>query len=138
MKNNPQKKKKTPVIAPLLRRFAPAYALGIAMLFLVDYVNLFIPRFLGDVTDGLRAHVMTAQDVLGIAVRVVICGVVIVAGRFLYRYFIFGSCRKIERQLRDNMFEKLETLSQRYYNEHKTGDMMPSARPSSPPLTPRC
>ena len=113
-----------PVLRPLLIRYAPAYILGLITLYVVDYVNLFIPQFMGDVTDGLAAHELNAQGVLTICLKMALCGVVVMAGRAAWRYFIFGSARKIERILRDQMFEKLETLSQRYYNAHKTGDLM--------------
>ena len=112
------------LLRPLLRRYAPQYLLGLVMLFIVDYVNLFIPQITGEVTDGLAARAMGAGDVLAAAGRIVACGAVIVAGRFLWRYFIFGSARKIEKTMRNQMFEKLETLSQRYYHSHKTGDLM--------------
>ena len=45
-------------------------------------------------------------------------------GRFGWRYCIFGASRKIEYRLRNDMFGHLETLSARYFNEHKTGDLM--------------
>ena len=119
-----KKKKKTRVLTPLIMRYGVVYFIGIVMLFTVDYVNLFIPQFIGEVTDGLRAYSLDLGGILELAIKIVICGAVIVAGRFLYRYCIFGSARKIERRLRDLLFSKLETLSQRYYNEHKTGDLM--------------
>ena len=45
-------------------------------------------------------------------------------GRFGWRYFIFGAARGIEYRLRDDMFGHLEMLSARYFNAHKTGDLM--------------
>ena len=45
-------------------------------------------------------------------------------GRFGWRYFIVGASRGIEYRLRNDMFGHLETLSARYYNSHKTGDLM--------------
>lgn len=118
------KKKRTKVILPLLGRYGIHYAIGLIMLFTVDYVNLYIPEFIGNVIDGLESFTLDLNGILTICLRIVICGLIIVAGRFLYRLFIFGSARKIERRLRDMMFSKLELLSQRYYNEHKTGDIM--------------
>ena len=38
--------------------------------------------------------------------------------------FIIGASRGIEYRLRDDMFSHMETLSARYYNSHKTGDLM--------------
>lgn len=111
-------------LRPLLKKYAPAYVLGVLTLFVVDYVNLFIPQFMGEVTDGLEARVLDAAGVLAICLRLALCALVVAVGRFFWRYFIFGSARKIERELRCAMFEKLETLPQSYYNEHKTGDLM--------------
>ena len=112
------------VLRPLLRRFAPAYLVGLVTLLVVDYVDLFVPKLIGQATDGLAAHVLDGAGVMRIAGQIVLCGAVVMFGRFWWRRFIFGSARKIERQLRDVMFEKLETLSQRYFNAHKTGDLM--------------
>ena len=111
-------------LRPLLKKYAPAYALGVITLFIVDYVNLFIPQYMGEVTDGLEARTLDADGILAICLRMALCGIVVAVGRFFWRYFIFGSARGIERELRLTMFEKLETLPQRYYGEHKTGDLM--------------
>ena len=48
----------------------------------------------------------------------------IAIGRFFWRFFIFGSSRSIEKEMRNDLFAHLETLSMHYYNEHKTGDLM--------------
>ena len=113
-----------PLLRPLLKRYAGSYLLGLLTLFIVDYVNLFIPQLMGDVTDGLAAHTMNATGVWTMAGRIVLCGVVVAVGRFFWRYFLIGTSRRIEREMRNRMFEKLETLSQRYYHAHKTGDLM--------------
>lgn len=117
-------RKRKGVLRPLLKRYAGAYLLGLVTLLVVDYVDLFVPKLIGEATDGLTAHTLDARGILLIAGRIVLCGAVVMFGRFWWRHFIFGSARKIERTLRDQMFEKLETLSQRYYNVHKTGDLM--------------
>ncbi|MBE6908896.1 MAG: ABC transporter ATP-binding protein [Ruminococcaceae bacterium] len=117
-------KKAAQVLGPLLRRHAAAYLLGLVTLFVVDYVNLFIPQYMGEVTDGLAANALDARGIFAVCAKIVLCGAVVLVGRFFWRYFIFGSARKIERELRDLLFAKLETLPQRYYHEHKTGDLM--------------
>ena len=117
-------KSRPPLLRPLLKKYAWAYLLGMVTLFIVDYVNLFIPRLTGEVTDGLAANTMDLTGVLHVALRIVLCGVIVAVGRFAWRYFIFGTSRKIERNMRDRMFGKLEGLSARYYHAHKTGDLM--------------
>ena len=110
------REKRPPLLRPLLRRYAGSYLLGLLTLFLVDYVNLFIPQLMGEVTDGLAVQGMDAAGVLSLALRIVLCGAVVAVGRFFWRYFLFGSARKIERELRNRLFARLETLSQRYFN----------------------
>ena len=116
--------KKRPVLTPILKKFAPAYVIGLAALFAVDYIQLYIPMFLGDVTDGLAAHAIGEPEIFLYCRNIVLCGLGMLLGRFVWRYCIFGSARKIERILRNQLFGKLETLTQRYYHEHKTGDLM--------------
>ena len=42
----------------------------------------------------------------------------------MWKMCIRDSARKVERDLRDDMFGHLEGLSLRYFNENKTGDLM--------------
>ena len=112
------------ILRPMLKKYLPAYLLGLITLLMVDYVDLFVPKLIGEATDGLTAHVLDGHGILLIAGKIVLCGAAVMFGRFWWRRFIFGSARKIERALRDQMFEHLETLSLRYFNTHKTGDLM--------------
>ena len=106
------------------RRYWWRYLLGIAALFLVDRINAGVPRLSGELTDGLAAGSLDMAGVWNIALRLLGMGAMIMAGRFGWRFFLFGSARLIERDLRSNLFSHLETLSMSWYNEHKTGDLM--------------
>ena len=117
-------KKKKAILTPYLVRYSPVYVIGLAALFMVDYVQLFIPQYMGEVTDGLAAHTIDAAGIWDLCLKIVFCGVLHLLGRFIWRYCIFGTARKIERKMRNQLFEHLETLPQRYYHEHKTGDLM--------------
>ena len=119
-----EKLKRKGILRPLLKKYALRYIVGVAMLYLVDWIGLMVPQLTGEITDGLAAHVLDARGVLLLAGKIVLCGAAVMLGRFFWRYFIFGTARRIERDLRDQLFEKLETLSQSYYHAHKTGDLM--------------
>lgn len=97
---------------------------GILTLFVVDYLNLLIPQTTGVITDGLAGHTMGMQQVLQNLAKLLVVGLLIALGRFLWRYFLFGSARHIQYEMRNGMFRKLETMSVEYYNGHKTGDLM--------------
>ena len=101
-----------------------SYILGIMALFIVDLISLKIPQFTGEITDGLEAGTLSFHGVLRYIGLIVLVGGGMALGRFFWRYFIFGASRKIEYELRNDMFSHLSKLSMRYYNEHKTGDLM--------------
>ncbi len=100
------------------------YLTGICILLVVDYLNLFIPQYIGEVTDGLSNHTMDQSGALHTVYKILLTALVLALGRLGFRYFIIGTSRKIERCLQNEIFAKLETLSQRYFNENKTGDLM--------------
>ncbi|MBQ3384537.1 MAG: ABC transporter ATP-binding protein [Erysipelotrichaceae bacterium] len=107
-----------------IKKHSLAYIIGIAINLGVDYLNLFIPQFTGEITDGLTAHTIDSAGIATTVWKLIICAFLLACGRFAYRQFIIGSSRKIERSLQNDIFRKLETLSQRYFNLNKTGDLM--------------
>lgn len=58
-----------------------------------------------------------------------ILGIILVAAtaalmRFGWRVWMFGASRRVERDLREDLYEKLSGLSNRFFQHHKTGDLM--------------
>ena len=100
------------------------YIAGTVILLIVDILNLYIPQFTGEITDGLQSHSMGMDGVVQGVLKILLIGLILAIGRFFWRYFIFGSARAIEYEIRNDMFAHLETLSMRYYNENKTGELM--------------
>ncbi len=111
-------------IMQYVKKFRIQYIVGIITLFVVDFANLFIPKMTGTITDGLTAKTMGWDGVKSCLLTLFLLGLTLAVGRFLWRYFLFGSARAIERELRNEMFRHLEEMSVEYYNEHKTGDLM--------------
>ncbi len=107
-----------------VRRYWWKYLLGILALFMVDQVNSDVPHLSQELVDGLDTGALTLDGVRNIALRLLMMGGLIALGRFGWRFCLFGSARQVERDLRRDMFGHLETLSMRYFNEHKTGDLM--------------
>lgn len=116
--------KKKSIILPYIFKHKWKYILGVLTLFIVDFVSLYVPEFTGQITDGLDSASMGISEVRFIIIQLLIAGIIIAIGRFLWRYFIFGGSRKIECELRNDMFEHIEGLSSNFYNKNKTGDLM--------------
>lgn len=100
------------------------YAIGVLTLLIVDWLDMYIPQFIGEVTDGLREHTMDAAGITAVVVRLLLCAAGIAFARFGWRYFIVGTAHRVINGVRKDIFEKLEMLSQRYFNRNKTGDIM--------------
>lgn len=107
-----------------MKRYGFQYIIGIGALLLVDALNVYIPELTGEITDGLKAQVLSLTDIKTMVLQILLIGTGIAIGRFGWRFFIIGPSRAIERDMRNDMFAHLELLSMRYYNEHKTGDLM--------------
>ncbi len=107
-----------------IKKYFFKYLMGILILFGVDLLGVYIPQFTGEVTDGLGGGGFTPENVARCVLLIFLCGLGMAMGRFGWRWFLFITARKIEKEMRDDLFEHLTGLSQKYYNEHKTGDLM--------------
>jgi ATP-binding cassette subfamily B multidrug efflux pump len=111
---------------PLLRRYRAYYAAGILSLLVTSGAQLLIPQFVGrsiDVlTEGgdLRRIAVLMASMVGTAV-------IIAVGRLGWRFFIHGSSRRIETELRRRLYDHLLQLPPSYYDGVKTGDLMARA-----------
>ena len=105
------KKQKNNILVKLIRINLHWYILGLATLLMVDYVNLLIPEYTGKIVDGLSSRTFNLSQIIMVLIAILISSSLIMAGRMLWRMFIFGASRKIERELRNNLFSKLETIA---------------------------
>lgn len=111
-------------IGRYIKRHALQYLLGIAALFVVDAVNVYVPQFTGDITNGLEQGTLGMDGAMHIVWKILLIGVIIALGRFGWRFGIFGAARSIEKEIRGDLYRHISTLSMRYFNRHKTGDLM--------------
>lgn len=103
------------------------YIGGILCLLAVDILQLIMPKLLGVITDHLQQRTMTYAGLMRYALIIVAIAVAIMILRYIWRLLIVGGSRLLEKELRDKFFAHLTTLSPRYYNMHKTGDLMAHA-----------
>lgn len=94
------------------------------MLLMVDYLNLYIPIITGSIADSLIVDNVQLAHIINLICALLLVAFLLSVGRMLWRLFIFGAARKVEYEVTNDMFAKLETLSQNYFNNHKTGDLM--------------
>ncbi|MFQ6033621.1 MAG: ABC transporter ATP-binding protein [Candidatus Bipolaricaulia bacterium] len=112
-------------ILKYIGRYRSRILWGVLALFVVDEAQLVIPLIIRRVVDELEAG--SAANLLRYALYIVGLAVIVLALRFLWRLLIFGSARRIERDLRRQLYEHLLTLSPRFFTRTKTGDLMAHA-----------
>lgn len=114
-------------LKPFIRDNKLYYILGILSLIGTNILQLFIPRLLGQLTDGLAGFQLTTMDLLRYIALIVGISIGIALTRFLWRIFVMGNARKLEFTLRNMLFQHLQSLSTSFFNRHKTGDLMAHA-----------
>ncbi|TMG40394.1 MAG: ABC transporter ATP-binding protein [Chloroflexi bacterium] len=110
--------------AAVWRHRAPLLA-GIVAILLANGFALLQPFLLG---RGVDAIVRKQPDRLPlIFIAIVAAAAADAVFRFLQRYTVNGVARRIENELRRDMFEQLERLDQRFFQGMRTGDIMARA-----------
>ena len=104
-------------------KYAYLFIIGIIALIFVDVIQLFIPKYVGEVVEILQTGGDTKRiTTLGLYVLLVAAGMFL--GRFLWRITLINAAFKIEADMRHEMFLKAEALPREYYHENKVGSVM--------------
>ncbi len=101
--------------------------IGLIALLIVDVLQLFIPRVIKYAIDDLTLDVISPSHLLFYGLEVLILALGIGGFRYVWRYFLLGAARRIEKTLRDRLFVHLQTLSPSYFSRTKVGDLMAHA-----------
>jgi ATP-binding cassette subfamily B protein len=74
--------------------------------------------------DLINSGVFQWRQIIILSLYMIGTMTLVSAGRFLWRYFLNGSARRIEAELRENLFRHLQKLSWDFYQKYKIGDLM--------------
>ena len=97
--------------------------LGVVSLLCVDVLQVTVPRITQYVIDQLTKDSATHQKLFVCGGGIIIIALVIGFFRFLWRYFLVGASRKIEKEIRQDIYNHLQTLSPQFYDRQKVGDI---------------
>jgi ATP-binding cassette subfamily B protein len=106
-----------------LRPHTKEAALGIFALLIVNGLGVYIPLLIRDGIDELR----TAFDfdrIWRVVLLIVILASVMWAIRMVSRILIFGLGRKVEFDLKQQIFQHLQTLEPSYFSINTSGDLI--------------
>ncbi|MDR2537181.1 MAG: ABC transporter ATP-binding protein/permease [Treponema sp.] len=127
MEENKISIKEFKTLLPYLARYRTRYILGFICLVSVDGASIAIPQFTRRAIDLVSSGSFAMRDITTLGLGMIGVMTIVCFGRFLWRYFIHGSSRRIETELRQKLFEHLLSLSYDYYQKNKIGDLMARA-----------
>jgi ATP-binding cassette, subfamily B, multidrug efflux pump len=108
---------------PYLTRYKKRYVIGFSALVITQVVGVTVPLIIKDAIDALT-HGVTSQALLFFAGLLLGVSLLKAIFQFWMRWMLIGISRDVEYDLRNDLFRHLMRLEQRYYNEHRTGDLM--------------
>ncbi len=110
-------------LKPYLDRYRKRYILGFGALLISQAIGVTVPLMIKAGIDGLT-HAVAARKLLFYAGLVLGVALVKAVFQFWMRWILIGISRDAEYDLRNDLFAHLMRLSQRYYTETRTGDLM--------------
>lgn len=112
------------LVLSYLKPYTKTIFLGILCLILVDSLMMVIPQIERHIIDSLRLPNFTVNKLFLFGVLVFGLAIVMAIFRFLWRILLITNSYKVERQIRNDYYGHLQNLSVRFFQKHKTGDLM--------------
>ncbi len=111
-------------ILPYLKKSYGKIAGGIAMLILVDVVQLIMPKVMQYAIDSIQERTITQTGLVWMGLIILGLAVAVMVLRYFWRILIIGNSHRIEKSLRQDFYNHLLKLSQNFFNHSKIGDLM--------------
>ena len=110
-------------LLPYLRPYLRTYALGLALVVVSNFFAALGPRYLEHGIDALR----TGEAFRQVQIAVALLLAVALAGgvaRYGMRELLNSGSRRVETDLRDQLYHHLQRMSAEFYDRYPTGDVM--------------
>jgi ATP-binding cassette subfamily B protein len=111
-------------ILSFVKRHIPSVLAGVAVLMSVDLIQIIIPKIIQRTIDVLGDSFFSNELVIKNTLFILALAFGMVFLRFFWRIFIMGTSRRIEKEVREDMFSHLQRLGFSYYNRTQTGHLM--------------
>ena len=110
-------------LLPYLRRYRRAYAAGLALVVVSNGFAVLGPRFIQQGIDALRTHApfREVQVAIGLLLLVAVLGGI---ARYGMRELLNSGSRRVETDLRDQLYLHLQRMAAEFYDRYPTGDVM--------------
>ena len=111
---------------PYISKYRREFLIGISALIIADSMTLTVPWLIKEFIDILPGK-PSSQVLFKYVLLLFLVSLVLVAGRYGWRMYMFGPSRKIEFDILNQLFKHLLTLDRTWYLNQNTGDLMSRA-----------
>src|SRR5919107_4762126 len=110
-------------LLPYLKPYRWPYLIGLALVVVSNFFATLGPRFLQHGIDALRAggEFRQVQTAVALLMAVAVAGGV---ARYGMRELLNSGSRRVETDLRDQLYDHLQRMSAEFYDRYPTGDVM--------------
>lgn len=115
----------------LLRPHGWTIGLGLFVLLVLDVVQVLLPLAVKAVVDRVEASVTGVDpgawgpaETKAVVLIFLVAGILVFGLRYAWRVLIFGASRRVERDLRARLYDRLASVPISFYDKHQVGDLM--------------
>jgi ATP-binding cassette, subfamily B, multidrug efflux pump len=114
-------------LLPYVKRYRSSYAWGAVCVLIMNAAWALVPPIVGHAIDDMQKVGISLHRIGMLALLLLAISATKAIFQFLIRWVVIGVSREIEFDLRNDLFQHLETLSHTFYQRTRTGDIMARA-----------
>lgn len=111
----------------LLGRYRWRYVIGVTAVIATNLFQQVMPWAIGGLVSDLQHERLPAEGIWRTVGLILAAALLLAVARFAWRYYVIGTSRHVEVDIRAALFEQLERLSPSFFHRNKTGDLMAMA-----------
>jgi len=111
-------------VSRYMKPYWDKYIIGILWLILIDTTVIYVPQIMRNFANDYQNGMLTKDRLVTYALLTLGAAVLMSIGRYFWRVCLFGSSRRIEYDIRKELFEHWLGMDRDFYNHNKVGDLM--------------
>ena len=111
-------------ISRYMKPYKTQYIMGVLWLIVIDTLVIYVPQILRNFANDYQNATITKDKLITYALLTIGTGLIMSIGRYFWRVYLFGSARRIEYDIRSQLFNHWLSMDNEFYNYHKIGDLM--------------
>lgn len=111
-------------VSRYMKPYWDKYIIGILWLIVIDTTVIYVPQIMRNFANDYQNGTLTKDRLVTYALLTLGAAVLMSIGRYFWRVCLFGSSRRIEYDIRKELFEHWLGMDRDFYNHNKVGDLM--------------